>query len=459
MNAKDFRAYSLMGSALLCTMFAFASCDDDDKDGNGNNSMNLDVPNNPETGSMSSADQKAKLDQAGQALADQLNVSDLRYLSALNEHIEESLVNYESSEVTDRFQSLIEQMTTLGETTKSEYNNDGDYYSEHSTQYTTSNKQLIILSNFTGHFSAASGKWSYTKADDLQFNFKDQEGKDCTMTVKTSGGSKDVYYGDEEDWDWNSKFRDSTYLDPYGNTAHFYIYDYTTYINRTEQTIRVPENIEVTLKQGNTVKALYKVESDLSKLSEPDFDLSKDKFSGSSTLQVADYVFKLERVAFDGTQEASFAYSITKNNKTLFSWSTAVTGNVSQELLKTVKVVINIMDQVQIKGAILEGESFMKYIDKANENRHNETKFKSNVALANDLLNLGVYYDNSDVRQAKIVLESFKEESYWDEAWSYEPVFYFGDATSYSTFDAFFETGFDKLIAKFEKILDDLYNL
>lgn len=89
------------------------------------------------------------------------------------------------------------------------------------------------------------------------------------------------------------------------------------------------------------------------------------------------------------------------------------------------------------------------------DNRDNESQYKSYLNQANSMMNVGVYYNNSQTRQASLRFEPFFHQyAYYDNGgyWGNEPVIVFTDGTSYSTFDAFFDED------SFKSVLDGLKN-
>ena len=77
---------------------------------------------------------------------------------------------------------------------------------------------------------------------------------------------------------------------------------------------------------------------------------------------------------------------------------------------------------------------------------------------ANELMNINLFYDGSSTTQAYVKLEPFREEGWYDDEfwWEAEPVIYFYDGSSYSTFETFFnEYDFDNVIDAFEELIED----
>ena len=95
-------------------------------------------------------------------------------------------------------------------------------------------------------------------------------------------------------------------------------------------------------------------------------------------------------------------------------------------------------------------------MEKADANDNNESTYKSYILQANSLLDIGLYYGNSNTKQASVFLEPFQQDDYYERNWYCEPVLKFSDGTTYSTFEAFFdETSFQDVIDKFNALIDE----
>ena len=78
--------------------------------------------------------------------------------------------------------------------------------------------------------------------------------------------------------------------------------------------------------------------------------------------------------------------------------------------------------------------------------------------MANDLLDLGVYYDGGSLEQARVKLEVFEDKG--KGRWECEPVIYFADGSSYTTFEAFFnEVDFADVVDAANNLVDGFYAL
>ena len=81
--------------------------------------------------------------------------------------------------------------------------------------------------------------------------------------------------------------------------------------------------------------------------------------------------------------------------------------------------------------------------------------------MANSLADVNLFYDGKNVKQATIKLEPFAEEK-WNGStfWETEPLIYFNDGSSYSTFKAFFnEKDFKKVIDTFKNLANKYADL
>lgn len=435
MNNNHLAWLALCASMALCGPMV-TSCGDDDEDSvTPNVPETPEVPETPTEGSLTASEQKVKLDAAGNAFVDKIDKDMFAYLIDLSEYIED--LDSDDSAIESWLEGIVKPVILSESTEKEEYSWSTYVYHIYETE------TIIKLSNFKGHFKLNGKTWTYSKADDLQFAFTDHQGKECTMTVKTSG--KDKYFMNDEWEDWEKADDTDYYRDYYSYEEWHYNEKYY-----------LPENLDIVVKQGSTVKASAKYSLDLSKISEQ-FNPETDALSGSMTVNVGDYSLSSTKAAYDATSGASIVCGLSKGSTSLLSASFSIEGNVQREDAQKVMVNIDLMGLVQVKGSISNGRDFYDYLDRAEHNEESESKFKSSLSLANDLLNLGVYYDGKPAREARIELEAFQDKDYWyGSYWYYSPVIYFGNASSYTMPDVFFETGFDKLQARFEKLVDDL---
>ena len=439
------RWYLLLALPLvLGAPTVLSSCGDDEPDP-------IEKPNNPDTPNtpgdnnqgetkLDSESQKLKLQATAQKFMKEVPADEMRNLSQLADYVNDAYIDnskFSNDVVTDWFKKLID--SNLSPDGKKDYN----YWSK---EYY---KRIIELSQFKGKFVAGKEGWTKSNADDLQFEFKDQNGITCVLTLKTSGKTAKVYVGET----WGDSY--------YEKINEVNGEEYWKWVYKIEKKyVYVPEHITTTLLQGGNTLVSAEVNIDHSQFSGPEYDLSKDAVSTNATVKINNYVWVVDRAAHNSKEGSAYVKgSMSKAGKTLVSFEASAADtklDEDGELLQggAAKVSVNILDEVQIKGTCSNVKTFADYMDKADRNDENESQFKSYVNQANSLLNLGIYFNGGSMRQAKVQLECF-EDGYanWKD-WTYEPVLVFDDNSTYSTFTAFFnETSFREVINSFEDLV------
>lgn len=419
-----------------------SSCGDDEPDP-------IEKPNNPDTPNtpgdnnqgetkLDSESQKLKLQATAQKFMKEVPADEMRNLSQLADYVNDAYIdnsNFSNDVVTDWFKKLID--SNLSFDRKEDINN---YWRE---EYY---KRIIELSQFKGKFVAGKEGWTKSNADDLQFEFKDQNGITCVLTLKTSGKTAKVYVGET----WGDCKYEPTIDGEYSKRVDVIEKNY----------VYVPEHITTTLLQGGNTLVSAEVNIDHSQFSGPEYDLSKDAVSTNATVKINNYVWVVDRAAHNGKEGSAYVKgSMSKAGKTLVSFEASAADtklDEDGELLQggAAKVSVNILDEVQIKGTCSNVKTFADYMDKADQFKENESQFKSYVNQANSLLNLGIYFNGGSMRQAKVQLECFEDGYANWKYWTYEPVLVFDDNSTYSTFTAFFnETSFREVINSFEDLV------
>ena len=458
----------LIGSVFSLSS-ALVSCGGDD-DSVDSPIVNPD-PIKPEEPSKNEAmtplEQKEYLDVIARGFMDKTPASDFNEISKLCNHISNTYTdNYDWDEVGDWGSEIFESLKeSLGTTDKEQ---EKDSWGEYNYIY-TNYKALVMASNFKGQFKAIGNKWELSKADDLQFIFSDQYGKECVLKLVTSGNVKKVFIGNIDEWvDYNYDYSNDYYIS-------------NDYYDRTQLTVGVPENIVVTLTQGGSQVVKVTVKLNIGDLSNDKFDLSKNQLTASTLVELNNgYKFNVSQVAYKGNNQTSVSFDMSKNGESLASVAFSsdisgipscnidamVSGNIDEEdfnnsNMKNVYVKLDIMGKLQIQGTLSDVRKFTDYINEADDNDDDEKTFKSYVNQANSLANFNLFYDGKSTKQATVTLEAFEEES-WNgmKYWYMEPMLNFYDGSSYSTFDAFFnDKDFKSVIDAFEKLADNYASL
>ena len=416
---------------------------------------------------MTPLEQKEYLDVIARGFMDKTPASDFNEISKLCNHISNTYTdNYDWDEVGDWGSEIFESLKeSLGTTDKEQ---EKDSWGEYNYIY-TNYKALVMASNFKGQFKAIGNKWELSKADDLQFIFSDQYGKECVLKLVTSGNVKKVFIGNIDEW----------VDDNYDYSNDYYISN--DYYDRTQLTVGVPENIVVTLTQGGSQVVKVTVKLNIGDLSNDKFDLSKNQLTASTLVELNNgYKFNVSQVAYNGNNKTSVSFDMSKNGESLASVAFSsdisgipscnidamVSGNIDEEdfnnsNMKNVYVKLDIMGKLQIQGTLSDVRKFTDYINEADDKDDDEKTFKSYVNQANSLANFNLFYDGKSTKQATVTLEAFEEES-WNgmKYWYMEPMLNFYDGSSYSTFDAFFnDKDFKSVIDAFEKLADNYASL
>ena len=458
----------LIGSVFSLSS-ALVSCGGDD-DSVDSPIVNPD-PIKPEEPSKNEAmtplEQKEYLDLIARGFMDKTPASDFNEISKLCNHISNTYTDsYDWDEVGDWGSKIFESLKeSLGTTDKEQ---EKDSWGEYNYIY-TNYKALVMASNFKGQFKAIGNKWELSKADDLQFIFSDQYGKECVLKLETSGNVKKVFIGNIDEWvDYNYDYSNDYYIS-------------NDYYDRTQLTVGVPENIIVTLTQGGSQVVKVTVKLNIGDLSNDKFDLSKNQLTASTLVELNNgYKFNVSQVAYNGNNKTSVSFDMSKNGESLASVAFSsdisgipscnidamVSGNIDEEdfnnsNMKNVYVKLDIMGKLQIQGTLSDVRKFTDYINEADDNDDDEKTFKSYVNQANSLANFNLFYDGKSTKQATVTLEAFEEES-WNgmKYWYMEPMLNFYDGSSYSTFDAFFnDKDFKSVIDAFEKLADNYASL
>ena len=458
----------LIGSVFSLSS-ALVSCGGDD-DSVDSPIVNPDpiVPEEPSKNeAMTPLEQKEYLDVIARGFMDKTPASDFNEISKLYNHISNTYTdNYDWDEVEDWGSEIFESLKeSLGTTDKEQ---EKDSWGEYNYIY-TNYKALVMASNFKGQFKAIGNKWELSKADDLQFIFSDQYGKECVLKLETSGNVKKVFIGNIDEWvDYKSNSTDDYYIS-------------NDYYDRTQLTVGVPENIVVTLTQGGSQVVKVTVKLNIGDLSNDKFDLSKNQLTASTLVELNNgYKFNVSQVAYNGNNKTSVSFDMSKNGESLASVAFSsdisgipscnidamVSGNIDEDdfnnsNMKNVYVKLDIMGKLQIQGTLSDVRKFTDYINEADDNDDDEKTFKSFVNQANSLANFNLFYDGKSTKQATVTLEAFEEES-WNgmKYWYMEPMLNFYDGSSYSTFDAFFnDKDFKSVIDAFEKLADNYASL
>lgn len=422
---------------------------------------------------MSPLKQKEYLEKVALEFMDMTPSSDFKTIGDLAKYFNDTYIeDYDWDDVSEWGEDIIDDLSEALGTTTTETETDKWGSSTYVYNYIYNNyKAVLMASNFTGHWTAKNGRWSLEEANDLQFIFNDKSGNRCVIKLETRGKTTKVHAFNIDDWydyDWSSN----------GNT-----YTSNEYYDRTSYTIGVPEEVIVTLTQGNTELIKADVKINLSELTGEEFDISKGGFDVSANVTMHNgYKIVVSQAKYTGNKSASVSFEMTKNGEKLVTMgcsgdvrnlpSVNVSAffdenfdiddyNTDDATVEKAYVKLDVLGKVQIQGTMEDVRKFADYLEKAENNDDNESQYKSYINQANALADINLFYDGSSVKQATVKMEPFVEESWYGNTyWTTEPVLYFYDGSSYSTFEAFFnDTDFKKTVDTFKSLANKYADL
>lgn len=449
------------------------SCGSDDKDDPSNPDTVINPIEPSKDNAMSPTDQKEYLETVALEFMDMIPSSDFRDIVDLGKYISDTYgEDYDWDNVGDWAEDAFDvAREALGtKTTESETEKWGSYTYKYNFIY-TNYKALLLASNFTGHFTARNGRWVLEKANDLQFAFTDKRNQQCVLKIETSGSIKKVHAFNIDEWK------------DYDDDSKGYTYTSNEYYDRTQYTIGVPERIVVTLTQGGNQVVRTTVNIALGSISSEEFDISKNSLSLSALTEFNNgYKFDISKVTYTANTNASVSFVMSKNGTSLVTMGVSADVNdlpsvnvsaFSSESYdeddydfdkvngKNAYVKLDILGKIQIQGTLSDVRKFANYLEDASDNDRDEKNFKSYISQANSLADVNLFYDGKNVKQATILLEPFADENWNGRTyWEVEPVVYFYDGSSYSTFEAFFnEKDFKKTIDTFKTLANKYADL
>jgi len=419
---------------LFALVLMVASCGGDDSSptsSGGNNGGAKDEGTGTVTEALSPDQQKQRLESTANELLNKVSAADFTEISNIARYVND---NYSGSKTkTEALESWWDAAMKATEIETS-----GDVI-----------KRLYLASNFVGAFEYKNGKWEKTRngGSDLVLTFPYNSGT-CVATVTASGATYQVHHEelDTHKYTWG--------YDTNGN----YYSKRITYENR----LGIPENVTVTLINGG--KTLISVNVKTYIKSGTEISLSSDIAEVTVDATVADYTINVSQAKYTGGSGANASFEIKKNNEMLVKATATAEGSFSDngKLLKAGKIDVyaDVLGKVQLRGEISNFDTMKSHLDTADDNKTNETAYKTALDNANKQLNIGVYYDNGSTKMSYLQFSAFKKSSYSGDRWDREAVICFRDGSSYNTVDAFFDnSGFKAVKKRFEDLITNFKDL
>ena len=441
MKKLKFAGFGLMALALG---LGVAACGGDDDDDDPSGGVELPKEDNKQEVLTETA-QKQKLEEVGREFINKVSASDFQTLWDVVEYANDSYIDnsyYDNDVINDWYEAALKAC---------ELKSNGDVV-----------RRLFVASNFTGHFKAGTNGWQRTAdSKDLQFTFDDKARRECVLTVTTSGKTTTIH---------NSEF-----------DSYDYEYDYSSYSYRKyqdeENSYAVPEKIVVTLTRDGSELVSVTANMQVTAGSGNEVSLEQGVALVSLDAKVSGYRVVVDRASFDTRSSADASVTLTKGSETLLTAKVSAAGRLSETTKKdewdewtevelaeggegTARVDV-LGGKVSVRGTVSSLKTVVDNLDNASDNDDDESKFKRYIDNVNKQIDLGVFYDGGNTRQASLILLAEGEHDRWSSYtyWEAVPAVQFQDNSTY-TFEEFFdEKTFSKLIDAFEDLMDDFEDL
>lgn len=420
---KKIKYLAMLLFAAMVSM-ATVSCSDsgdNNEGGNGNGGNGGGTPGD----TISASEQKKRLESIANEFVDKINADQFTNLKEIAEAIDGA----DNSAISDWADACMDAclVETKGDTVCS---------------------YLFVASNFTGSFVLDGNKWTLSndKVDNLQFKFKDKEGKDCVLKLEHSGKETKIHH------------------ESFDRVEYRYIWnEYSTpseYTHRDIDSLSIPENITVTLTQGGKTVVSTDIHTTLT-VGSGDIDLTRDEVEVTISSTVNDYKLELQKALYSKSEKASVqSFVITKDSEELISLSAEVAFDISNPnnpVCKSGSFEVKVLGgKARVAGNVTDGKALQDCLNKAYDNNQNDEEYKRYIEEVNSYAPVKLYLDNSDKYAATVCLKPFKEDP--DEnhsSWTCEPVLVFNDGSSYTFVEYFDEESFKNVIKKVEDLIED----
>lgn len=322
-------------------------------------------------------------------------------------------------------------------------------------------KYLLLASNFTGHFTERIGLgeigWDYKAADDLQFVYTDLMGNRVRMKLVTEGETVNVHIGDF--------------------TEYSLIGNHPMEFNSRYE-VGFPEKIAVSIECNDSTMLSTVFRFNLEGIEDTEFNLASSNLAFSAMVELINgYSIGIEQLAYKGNSNISLKVALKKGNKDLVGVAagTDFTGmpdydisgfsqgkdfdiDIQNVRISNTYVNVDVLGRIQLRGRVKDLTAILYCLENADRCNRNEAEFKSYIANANSLMEVGLYYDNKTVKNAELKFEPIKDGN--SDIWYAVPVICFEGGKTYVTVESFFsEINFKDVIDRFNEWLESYKKL
>lgn len=379
-------------------------------------------------------EQKEKIENVGTEFFDEIDIenwqSSADFFRRLSDHLASlGNANYHAF---DAFETWSEEME--------DYLVDGKIKDAKLTYKVTA--ALSSLQN--GTFTEKDGAFEFKESGSNLKVVTFLDGKTVTITL-THGAESKLYEVYSEHWeaeyDWERE---------YWQGEEFTEADYSSYV-------KIPSWVNIEVKEGSAKRLNWKVNIDFTDSdNNGKISVEKDKAVIDTQIDSDGYsLYARESYWYEkGLGCSTVNTSIHKGSKLLLAaaaeGSASMTGSMDEgyELgtPKTVKGAIDVLGELQAKGTVDYAQAL--YLMEKLDPYASQDDFNSAVAAIEKCLDVAIYYDKKQGRQAWLGLEPMYDE-YYNQRYV-EPVIRFSDGTSYGVDEFFNENDFRNLLKAME---------
>lgn len=448
----------------------------------GKNPCECDTPN-PEFTPLQPSEQKAKLASVGQKLMEKLPASEWESYTKLVDDFANSVYvseDYDWGTMEEWFETELDDA----------YQYDNKLTISGNKYTTTWTEDIVILmANHTGLFTCTEDGVEFSEYKDGTKAVFTLNEKTYEAEIKSSGKVTEAIYV----WGYEDTWTDWGYYDP--ETEEWI--ETEDEIDREEIVkvnfkIGVPEQIDINITENGSPLATVTMKFTPS-FSKDGVDITTDSFSVQTTVSINGFEFVSEKIAYNGaTGKAAVKTNLKKNGESLFSTSASadVKFSIEEETwendyssetytyfvvnkAQNINMQMDIIGEIQVKGSCSDAVEAMEEINavyKELDHYDWETGYqkqpdvneaKRHLNNLNAKLNLNVYYDGKDTKQASVEFDLASYTDSYDDLTYYDiiPIIVFGDGSKYKIEEFFTESAFGELLETFEEFCESYVNL
>lgn len=455
---------------VMAAMLAFISCDEignltgdkgnDKENGKDENSSIIEdsgLDKGP-TKELEPSAQKVKLETVAEALMDEYPASGFEDFFLLADRFSKTYFEDVNDYYWDPFFEYCEEKGEDMFLFSYEEEDNGDLH------YTYNMECFLEFSKVKGLLTLGSTSATCEDYDGTKMVFS-LGNDDYVVELKASGKEDKAYYSFEDIYgseQWDGEYDENGYWQDKYVMVH--------YENNYKIEVMVPEKINMTVtKNGKDFASV--VMSFVKKFSQPGLNITTDCFQVTTTVTIDGHSVVIDKSGYDAsTGKASVTYALRKGSETIaqaklsadvkctlkkesyddgYSYGTYTYPEFS--LAKNFDIYFDVLGQLQVVGKCKDGLLLAEYIENFDD-ADNDSQCERALGNINNSIELGVYYDKSVTRQAKIVFDYFveRDDYYGDEWYELEPIIEFPDGSKYAFYEYFDEDSFEGVTNSFE---------